>query len=184
MSTFTGNREETVGTAARSTGETEHRIDHAGPKGNRFLIALVVVLAAAVVGLGAWLIIDQTSSSDVATTDEVQQLIDDYHDAWNDHDGDAYLELVTDDAVFVTSLASTPAATQARTISAGERTDWQVEPVGEPIMTGDGPWYVAQANRLTAAVYPDDGYEGLSILTIVDDDGTLLVDRHLYVGQS
>ncbi len=182
MSTFTDNREATVETA--SAGATERRTDHVGPKGNRFLIALVVVLAAVVVGLVAWLIIDQTSSSDVAATDEVQQLVDDYHDAWNNWDGDAYLDLVTDDAVFVSRFATTPAATQANIISSGEGTNWHVQAVGEAIMTGDGPWYVAQANRLTAAVYPDDGYEGLSILTIVDVDGTLQVARHQYIGES
>lgn len=151
-------------------------------RGNRFLIGLVVVLVAALAGLGAWVINDWSSTSDTAVTDEIAQLLDDYHDAWNTWDGDAYLELMTGDGVHRTAGGTSTAAQQARLIDGLERYDWHVEAIGGPIMTGDGPWYVAQANLLTATSYPD-GHPGMSILTVVDDGGALRIAEHVYIGR-
>ena len=151
-------------------------------RGNRFLIALVVVLVVAVAVLGGLVISDRTSTSDTAVTDEIGQLLDDYHDAWNNWDGDAYLELVTDNAVHQTSGGETTAARQAAMITNLADFDWHVDTIGDPIMTGTGPWYVAQANVLTDNTAPAEGHSGMSLLTIVDDDGTLRISRHLYVG--
>jgi hypothetical protein len=151
-------------------------------RGNRFLIALVVVLVAAVAVLGGLVISDRTSTSDTAVTDEIGQLVDDYNDAWNNWDGDAYLELVTDNAVLQTAGGETTAAQQAVMITNLEGSDWHVDTIGDPIMTGNGPWHVAQANVLTDNTSPDEGHRGISLLTIVDDNGTLRISRHVYVG--
>lgn len=184
MSTFTERPDQLTegGSGHTTTPAVRHHRD--GSPGRGTLIGLVVVLAAAVVGLGAWLIVERSAASDVAVTDEVQQLIDDYHDVWNEYDGEAYLDLVTENGVHVVGGRATSASEQAMIIDGLGRYDWHVEPLGEPIMVGDGPWYVAQANLLTSATYPEEGYEGLSTLTIVDDDGTLRISRHVYTGRS
>jgi hypothetical protein len=181
MSTFTEQRE----TAARP--EAEHTL-RTGPgplerPTRRVLLGVVVVLIVALVGLSAWTIVDRTSTADTAVTEEIQQLLDDYHIAWNTWDGDAYRALVTEDGVHVIPGRTMSAAQQAIIVDGLERVGWHVEVIGEPIMTGDGPWYVAQANLLTANTYPDEGLRGLSTFTIVDEDGTLRISRHVYTGE-
>jgi uncharacterized protein HemX len=184
MSTFTEQGAESATTEAQHVDVTEQQPSRGGHRRNGLLLTLVIVLAAAVVGLGVWVIVDQTSTSDTAVTDDVQQLLDDYYDAWNDHDGDAYLELMTDNARHVTGLGETSAAQQAAYIDNLDTYNWHVEPIGDAVMSGDGrPWYVAQVNLLTSNTYPDEGYEGMSVLTIIDDGGTLRISRHVYNGQ-
>lgn len=184
MSTFTERPDHVTESGSGHTPTPTDRHHGDGSSGRGMLIGLVVVLAAAVVGLGAWLIVDGTETSDTAVTDEVQQLLDDYHDAWNEYDGDAYLRLMTPGGMHVVGGRATQAAQQATIIEGLDRYDWHVEPIGEPILVGDGPWYVAQANLLTATTYPEGGHEGLSVLTIVNDDGTMRITRHVYTGRS
>lgn len=180
MSTLTEQRERATRSGPEQTPSTDSRAQRPG---RGLLMGLVVVLTAAVIGLAAWVIIDRTSTSDTAVTDDVRELLDAYYTAWNTADGDAYLELVTEDGVFVTSDGADSVATQAASIDSLGPYDWRVEGVGEPIMTGDGPWYVAQVDHLTAKMYPEEGYLGISTFTIVEEDGTLLIERHVYTGQ-
>lgn len=171
---------------------TEHRPNVGGsdfdgtPHGRpsrRTLVVLIAVLAAAVLGLGAWLVVERNSTTDTAITGEVQQLLDEYYDAWNTWDGDAYLELVTDDGSFAVTGRTTSTAQQATIIEGLERVDWHVETIGDPIMVGDGPWYVTQADHLTGDAYPDSGHQGISTFTVVDDAGTLRISHHVYTGE-
>lgn len=149
------------------------------------LVFTVWILAVAVIGLATWLIYDQVAEAGTATSSEIQALLDDYSEAWNDYDGTRFLELVTGDFEFQQAgRAVSNAEQQAVLLEGGSTLDWAVEEVGEPIMHGDGPWYVAQANLITTRIAPVDGYEGLSIFTIVEEDGVLLVRRHTYLGRS
>ena len=59
--------------------------------------------------------------------------------------------------------------------------DWNVTMIGEPIMAGDGPWYVSQANRVEDNTMTEP-VEGISVLAIVDDDGVLRVANHTFFG--
>lgn len=180
MSTFTEHRPSVGGPDSDGTPATP------GPHGRpsrRTLVVLTAVLAAAVLGLGAWLVVERTSTTDTAITGEVQQLLDEYYDAWNTWDGDAYLGLVTEDGSFAVTGRTTSTAQQATIIEGLERVDWHVETIGEPIMVGEGPWYVTQADHLTGAAYPDGGHQGISTFTIVEDAGTLLISHHVYTGE-
>ena len=181
MSSFTEQRESTAEPAHDRT--TASRPHERRDPGHRVLVGLVLVLAAALVGLGAWTIVDRAATADTAVTDEIQQLLDDYHTAWNTWDGDAYRALMTEDGVHVIPGRTMSAAQQATVVEGLERVGWHVEAIGEPIMTGDGPWYVAQAHLLTADTDPEEGRQGLSTLTIVDDGGTLRISRHVYTGE-
>jgi len=155
---------------------------------NRALIVAIVVLAAAVLALGAWIAYDQTSSPETAVTDEIQILLDDYLATWNNQDGQAFLELVTDDyALHMTSgaVSMSQHAEQARgTLEALAGRDWSESVIGEPIMTGNGPWFVSLVEHFTAPGYGPEGADGVSTFTIVDDGGTLKVARHTYVGNN
>ena len=57
------------------------------------------------------------------------------------------------------------------------------ERLGELIMSGDGPWLVAQVIRMTSTdpTYPN-GVDRISTFTIVDESGTLKVARDIFVG--
>lgn len=174
MTTLT-DREETT------TTTNEGREDRTGHRGNRTLTAIVIALTIALIGLGAWVIIDRTSTPDTALSDDVAQVWDDYVDAWNDHDGDAFRQLTTDDYTFTSELGTNTADSQAWAIDALGTYDWRVTPVGEPVMAGDGPWFVSQVNRVQDNTMTEP-VEGISVLTIVDDGGELLVASHTFFG--
>ena len=151
---------------------------HRGQRGMGWLVALLVI---AVAGLGAWAIYGAFSESETAPTDAVDQLMDDYTDAWNNYDGDAFLQVVTDDYVLRSEGDLTGPATQATHIDRLGTYDWQVTPVGDRMMAGDGPWYVTQVNVLESSIYAGE-VEGITVLTIVDDDGVLRVAEHTFFG--
>lgn len=174
MTTLT-DREETT-TTTRTEVPTEH--PHTG---DRALKAIVIVLTLALVGLGAWVIIDRNSTPDTAVSDDVAQVWDDYSEAWSNYDGDAFLELTTDDYTFVSELGTSSAETQAFFIDGLDRYDWNVTMIGERIMAGDGPWFVSQVNRIDDNTMTEP-VEGITVLTIVDDGGVLRVANHTFFG--
>ena len=176
MTTLT-DREETTTTTNEGRGvRTE------GPeRGNRTLTAIVIALTVALVGLGTWVIIDRTSTPDTALSDDVAQVWDDYLDAWNTYDGDAFLQVTTDDFTFVTETGTNTADSQAIYINGLDAYDWQATPIGERVMAGDGPWFVSQVNRVQDNTMTEP-VEGISVLTIVDDGGELLVANHTFFG--
>ncbi len=146
------------------------------------LVYAVWVLAILVVGLSAWVITDLVVDSRTATTAAIDALIADYNAAWNDYDGAAFEALVADGYVFVDGVQTTNVDEQVGIIE-NVMKGWQfaVEETGEPMMYGDGPWYVAQLNHVTT-ITNQDGSGGFSVFTIVERDGTLLVQRHEWLG--
>ena len=177
MKTLTDREETTTTTTGTEVdrGRTEHP-----DKGNRTLTAIVIALTLALVGLGAWVIIDRSSTPDTALSTDVAQVWDDYTDAWSNYDGDAFLELTTDDYTFVSEMGTAGPASQAAFINGSGRYDWRVTRVGEPTMAGDGPWFVSQVNRIEDN--RSGPVEGISVLTIVDDGGVLRVANHTFFG--
>lgn len=145
----------------------------------RAMTITVIVLAVALIGLGAWVIYDLVAESDTAVSGEIETLLDDYTTAWNDYDSEAFLALVTDDYTFEFADEVTGAEAQAMAISQGEFYDGQVEKVGDPIMFGDGPFYVAQANHTSSTTVDMDG---ISMFTIVEEGDTFLIQSHVFIG--
>ena len=141
----------------------------------RGLTTAVVFLVAALIGLGIWAIYDYVGERDSAVTGDVQTLLDDYTAAWNDHDGAAFLDLVTSDYTFDNGFTVTNAENQSRAIETS--TDFVVEELGEPIMVGDGPWIVAQANHTT---YGSSDLDGMSLITVVEEGGMLKIASHIW----
>ena len=146
----------------------------------RAMTITVVVLAVAVLGLGAWLIYDTVTGSDTAVSGEIETLLDDYVAAWNDYDSEAFLALVTDDYTFDGASGPTTAEQTAVAISNNEFTDVNVEEVGDPIMFGDGPnYFVARANRITSS---QTNMDGISLFTIVQQGDVYKIFSHVFVG--
>ena len=147
---------------------------------SRTLMAVAIALAVALVGLTAWVIVDRASTPETAPSDDVAQVWNDYQDAWINYDGEAFLQVVTSDFTFVTEQGTTDGPDQAASINNLGGFGWQVTPIGEQIMAGDGPWYVTQMNRVELA--GASTADGLTVLTIVDDGGVLRVQNHTFFG--
>jgi hypothetical protein len=176
MTTLTDHEQSTISATDAHEGRTGHP-----DRGNRTLKAIIIALVAALVGLGAWVIVDRSSTSDTAPSEDVAQLWSDYTDAWNNYDGDAFLALVTPTYTFVYGTSTTNAESQARSIENAGTFDWHVTVLGEPAMAGDGPWYVSQVNQVKMSSSPEP-IEGISVLTIVDVGGQLKVANHTFYG--
>ncbi len=146
----------------------------------RNLTITVIVLAIALLGLGAWMVYDYTTGSDTAVTGDIESLVDDYNAAWNNYDADAFLALVTDNYTFEGPAGTFSAEDQATGLTALRFYDWNVEMTGDRIMVGDGPsYFVVQPNQVTSTV---DDYDGISVFTIVNQDGVYLISHHMFMG--
>ena len=114
---------------------------------------------------------------------EVEQVLADYRAAWTEADADAFLDVVTDDFTIaesvylqigddfdITSFETGRDATAAKI----EDNVWEIEHVGEPVMVGDGPWFVSIGENWTGGnarwVYNGTGTYG-----IIDQGGTLKI---------
>lgn len=169
-------------TAPSSAGQREpQEIPMNRPTG---LIVTVSVLALVFVALSGWaLTINFNSDSGVPA--DVIQAIEDYNDAWNSSDGEAFVEMTTDDYIMHTErFGDWTQRSQARQVGDSGTHDWLSEWIGRPTGTGDGPWYVARATHLEADMYPPEGIDGLSTFkVVVDDEGLMKIARHTFQAQ-
>jgi hypothetical protein len=145
----------------------------------RGLTMTVVLLAIALLGLGAWIIYDSVAGSDTAVTGDIETLLDDYAAAWNNYDSEAFLALVTDDYTFEGAGEVNTADEEALGIAQLGAYDWNVTITGDRVIAGDGPTYVAlQTNQVTSTAGDMDG---ISVFTIVETDGSYLISGHRFV---
>ncbi|MBT8240503.1 MAG: hypothetical protein KJN63_04690 [Acidimicrobiia bacterium] len=187
--TFERTREAIESTHGQPSGEIERR----GRR--RVLWALVIVVVVALSGVGAWAIYDQARDSDSpagsAPETEVEEVVADYFATLNAYDRDGFAELTTDAymAFATDELSPSAGATQEQTREEylGDLEAWmplsevEYERLGEPLRIGspDGAWHVAESWQMRSTT-PDDVTivdAGISIITVVDDDGTLRVAR-------
>jgi hypothetical protein len=151
---------------------------------NRGLEIAVVILTILVLGLGAWIIYDYTQGSAFAPSAEIEQLVDDYHDAWNNYDGEAFLATTREGYTFTSSAAGT--FDRAEQLDVIEKTlpsyDWEVERLDDPMVIGDGPWWYVSFPVQTSDNLRDS-INGMTVLTVVDFDGTYLVAGHVFIGR-
>jgi hypothetical protein len=179
-----GTREkENAMSTTLDTPQVDHRLEDAY-RTNRWLIAAVVVLAMAVVALGAWVVTDLASTSEAEIPAEIATMLEDYRATWNDSDGDAFLGYVRETDFVHSSYGGTYNAAETASIIEGWETyGYQVEVTGESVYVGDGATkYVAQPIRITSDANPD-GTSGFAITTVTEfgADGWVVI-RHEYVG--
>ena len=167
---------------------------------NRGLTVAVVALAVVVVGLGVWVVSDMTAAQGTAAPADIEQLIEDYYATANDYDADAADALITDEFVAYEMVMpmwreadgsfDTGSLAQARwkELSRQEAlngynlaplVESHFERVGEPVVVGEGPWLVAQAyrGRTPGDVSTPDGYHGITVDTVIDEEGNLRIAR-------
>jgi ketosteroid isomerase-like protein len=117
------------------------RVGEARPtRAPAWLVVLAVILAVALVALGAWVIADRGSAPPPA--DEITRIAQDSLAAWNTGDTDAIVAMYAEDARF-----------------------WDTPPEGEPLYTGNEAiaGYVEELEGLSFVVEP------ASATTVMDD---------------
>ncbi len=127
--------------------------------------------------------VEDQSATDVS--DELSVVADEYLRSYEARDSEAFLAIVADDYRFVSDQGQVSPVDQARDIDRVlDEIDWDIELLSDYLTTGTNPYTVEFDNRITAIIYPEAGRVGTSTLTIVDDDGTLKVSKHVHTGES
>lgn len=156
---------------------------------NRILLSAILLVVLTI--LGACASSETAQNSENAITPEIDQLINDYFVSYNNYDSDALQALITEryELVAVDSSLSGSiikcdsynAKTMLSDVAGyNKRNEYHFERLGEPIMTGTGPWLVSQVIIETNINNPD-GFEGISTLTIVEEGGQLKIDSDIFV---
>lgn len=139
---------------------------------NGALLGIIVILSAALIGAGAWAL----AGPRAATADlpaGAQEALDGYREAWAGFDGGTAMSFATPGYAFVTSGNALDAAMMADRIHyatvAGRVT---TEPEQEMVSGGGSTYHVVQTEL-------GDGLPaGVSVITLVEIDGTWKVSRH------
>jgi hypothetical protein len=142
----------------------------------------LIVLSILVLGMGAWIIYDYSQDTALAPGPDMAELIDDYVGAWNDYDGEAFLETTRAGYTFSAYGQTFDRDDQLSNIenSLSARA-WHVELLDDPLVIGDGPWYfVSFPGEITENLF--DVTHGMSVLTLVEADGGYLVTSHTFTG--
>lgn len=156
---------------------------------------LGVFFVVAMVSLVGCAVSDTMTNRETAITAELDQVFEDYITVFNNYDLEAIDAVLADGYMLYEtswdtgSSVSTPLTreydrgevlTAAEILYPGEETQWERR--GEAVMTGDDPWLVSQVILVTSnnPLYPN-GIEGISILTIIEENGTLKVARDVFV---
>ncbi len=161
-----------------------------GPKhfvnGKWFLMIAAAVLAVVLVGLGSRVIGEDTSSRD----GEIDELLDNYLEAWEAKDEAAVRSATTGDFVLNEFAYTHDLEGEVELyyridddidglVSEGFGYDWSVEHVGDSTVTGEGPWFVSVEETWKQTLF---NYEGQANYTIVEVDGELKIANHYWAG--
>lgn len=178
--------EETTMSTTFETPPVDHKLEEAH-RTNRWLIAAVVILAIALVVLGAWVVNDVTAESGTEPPAEVQALIVDYGATWNAYDGDSFLGLVSDDYEFYDDhTVARDAEATAALIERGEPYGFTTKTVGgySAEVSRDGTEYVVSASSMLGTDSAPDSAPGISVYRVQNfPDRGWIVTYHAYVGE-
>jgi hypothetical protein len=168
-----------MATITRSPELLEERTDLVQDRVRPWQIA-TLILAMALAGIGGWAIFgdsEPAAASATAASAQVEQLLDAYSAAWADADAESFLALISDDYVIETDLyGSFTGPDQARNL--GTVPGWHSERLGDPLMVGNGPWYVSVGTSITAEAYPPEGVQSVSVFKVVENNGALEIAAH------
>ena len=138
---------------------------------------------------------DSSSDSGTGSPADVPQVVDDYINAITAQDVDAWRETVTDDYIHRRGIYFPETQKRWEDDSYEEDTAdpyalriefWgsiEYEQVGDPIVTGDGPWYVTIPQRWIERSEPDNlAWEGNGTYVVVERDGVMKVAAEYFTG--
>lgn len=175
-----------IKTAPASVGShsTQRRNLRSTQRRSRGLTIAVVLLTVITLGLAGWLAYLLLVPEENALSDDVAQVVQEYRDAWNTYDGATFLGLVTADFMFYDSVG-TPGDNAEQTAvmitSDLKSGDWSVERLGPAQMVGDENTVKVSELDVTN-YYGAVAGEGVSVLTLVKQDGTWKVQQHAWDG--
>lgn len=148
----------------------------------RGLTIAVVILAVIAVGLGGWLAFELQGADETALTADVQAVLDDYTEAFNAYDSDAFLALVTSDYRFYDfdSLGQSPRnAEETAAWMSGVLRDYRftVEAIGAHQMIGDATSVqVTGVEQYTST--SQGATNGISVFRLVKDGDAWKIQIH------
>jgi len=152
---------------------------------SRWPIVLIVVLAAAVVGLVAWMTLAMRPNSPNAAPPEIARLMEDYNAAWNAYDADALEELVTSTYVVRSEVVDQDLdGVRSYLFPLLESWDWHVTTDGPYYAVPgvpEGRWLVSTEGSTITRSGTDRAHTGI-ITVVTSMDGALLVDSHYFMG--
>ncbi len=176
---------ETIEDTDRDVGTTKETKRY-----SRWPTVLIVVLAVALVGLVAWMVLMMRPNSPTAAPPEIVQLMEDYTAAWNAHDANALEGLVTADYhIYDTSSASGTIfdhgmeSIRLYLMPLFDVWDWQVsspEAVYAVSNSGGITWYVSDEGSVVSRNGSDHVQNGL--LRVVEQNGEFRVAEHAFMG--
>jgi hypothetical protein len=164
------------------------------------LWAAIVILAIAMAGLAAWVVHDP--AGETVLPSEVEEVIDGFVRAVEEGDGVAFRAITTDDFTDIGRSYEQRLGAVAGDLVVGEwslsvaeyvayGSDWEVEQIGQPIVSGDGPWFVAVEENWFECLYEDAAtglcgltipYEGTANYMVVEENGTFKIAHHFWSG--
>ncbi len=161
------------------------------PIRKRMLEIALAVLGAAVIVLGFLL-----WNAGSAMPAEVAQVVDDYNTALIDQDPEAWRATVSDDwyysnkyygpTGFLEEMSLDPPMNEyLRWIEFGPAFEYQQ--IGDPIVTGEGPWFVTMHQHWSDQPTPDarvKDYEGAMTYVIIEQDGAMKVAATYWTGSA
>lgn len=142
---------------------------------------LIAILAACALPLAAAGCSDDDPANSVP--DDVEAVVNDYIASWNNYDAEAFAALVTDDYMFIDDGfgAENTKDQQMSDMPLLDAAGWHADVIGDMIAADDGTYYVAVTNSLTTT-NGGEAEQGISVVTVVDEGGVLLVQKHTYTG--
>jgi hypothetical protein len=162
---------------------------------------IAAVLAVILIGAVAWFLYEP-AADDAAFPSEIDALIDDYLGAWEAYDADGFLEATTlgmvleeyyyedghdleyPDNARVTIHIEEPSRERVIEFGFSDDHTWTNERIGDPIISGDSPWFVSQRENWTIHdEYGTELFEGMALYVVVSEDGELKVANHFWVGE-
>jgi hypothetical protein len=162
------------------------------PHRNRPLLIAIAVLAVIAVTLGIALVYQSSNDNDgtAAVPEDVQAVLDDFLVAMETYDYEAAQTLVTTNFRRPWYEGDPFGPTPYRAVWTIEDWDFfededpifEIERVGDPIVRGEGPWYVSVAENWK---YPAQQLQYEAIYTyvvVVDSDDVLRIDDAYWAG--
>lgn len=167
------------------TPSADHKLEEA-QRTNKWLIAAVVVLAVALVALGAWVVSDLTATNATEAPAEVQALLDGYREAWNTYDGEAFLGYVSNGYTFDDHRNVRDALGTATLIESMGPSGFSTELAGDYVFVpdNDATMYSVSAPNVLGNNSNSDSANGISLYRIVNfpNEGWKIT-YHKYVGE-
>jgi hypothetical protein len=188
----------------QQVAERDHVVEQDRPtpgRRPRLLLGIVAVVVAVVVGFGAgWLVFGDDDQSDTSTSapdgvpEGVMDVVDEFMTAFESNDYVLLQDVVTPGFRRPFYIGDPNGAPQRNVyaiefyefmddpnVSDTEVVFFDIETVGDPIVRGDGPWYVSEAQNWREADRPNQ-YEAVHTVVVVEDDGEFLVDDAYFAG--